>query len=100
MGSLISRAAMVAAAAGASLIPADGLKRWAVRRAGAHRAILPVTVSAAPAAPAAGRGGTVSSVWPALGRRRSRDGRVGGIAAKVSVLLVAVLLAGAAGIPA
>src|SRR5215468_4541187 len=55
---------------------------------------------AAPAALAAGRAATVSSVLPALGRRRPRDGRIRGIAAKVSVLLMAVLLAGAAGIPA
>src|SRR5215831_12643713 len=55
---------------------------------------------AAPAALVAGRAGIVSSVWPALGRRRPRDGQIGGIAAKVSVLLVAVVLAGAAGIPA
>ena len=55
---------------------------------------------AAPAALAAGRAGIVSSVWPALGRRRPRHGRIGGIAAKMSVLLVAVVLAGAAGIPA
>ena len=54
---------------------------------------------AAPAALSAGRAGIVSSVWPALGRRRPRDGRIGGIAAKMSVLLVAVVLAGAAGIP-
>src|SRR5215471_1081359 len=55
---------------------------------------------AAPAARAAGRAGTVSAVWPALDRRRLRDGRIRGIAAKVSVLLVAVVLAGAAAIPA
>src|SRR5215471_13436268 len=55
---------------------------------------------AAPAARAAGRAGTVSSVWPALDRRRPRDGRIRGIAAKVSVLLVAVVLAGATAIPA
>src|SRR5215470_18001541 len=52
-----------------------------------------------PAVLAADRAGIVSSVWPALGRRRPRDGRIGGIAAKMSVLLVAVVLAGAAGIP-
>src|SRR5215471_16890567 len=55
---------------------------------------------AAPAALAAGRAATVSSVLPALGRRRPRDGRIRGIAAKVSVLLMAVVLAGSAGIPA
>src|SRR6516225_3240092 len=55
---------------------------------------------AAPAARAAGRAGTVSSVWPVLDRRSPRDGRIRGIAAKVSVLLVAVVLAGAAAIPA
>jgi hypothetical protein len=55
---------------------------------------------AAPARPAAGRAGIVPSVWPALGRRRLRDGMIRRIAAKVSVLLVAAVLAGAAGIPA
>src|SRR5215831_1154613 len=55
---------------------------------------------AAPAARAAGRAGTVSSVWPALDRRRPRHARIRGIAAKVSVLLVAVVLAGATAIPA
>ena len=65
------------------------MKFWTRRPAGA-----------APAALAAGRAGIVCSVWPALGRRRPRDGRIGGIAAKMSVLLVAVVLAGAAGIPA
>ena len=48
---------------------------------------------------AAGRAGTVFAVWPALGRR-CRDGRIRRIAAKLPVLLVAVVLAGAAGIPA
>src|SRR5262249_42075006 len=100
MASLISRAAVVAAAAGALLIPAGGLKRWAVRRAGVLRAILAVTASAAAAELAAGGGGTVSSGWPTAGRRRSRDGRVRGIAARMSVLLAAVILAGVAGIPA
>src|SRR5215468_7731388 len=56
--------------------------------------------AAAPAALAASRTGTVSSVWPVLGRRRPRDGRIMGPAAKMSVLLAAVVLAGAAGIPA
>src|SRR5215471_18913367 len=56
--------------------------------------------AAAPAALAASRAGTVSSVWPVLGRRRPRDGRIMGLAAKMSVLLAAVVLAGAAGIPA
>src|SRR5215475_10888739 len=56
--------------------------------------------AAAPAALAAGRAGIVSSVWPVLGRRRLRDGRTRRNAAKASVLLVAVVLAGAAGIPA
>src|SRR5215510_200933 len=56
--------------------------------------------AAAPAALAASRAGTVSSVWPVLGRRRPRDGRIRRNAAKVSVLLAAVILAGAAGIPA
>jgi hypothetical protein len=55
---------------------------------------------AAPAALGADRAGTAFSVWPALGRRRPQDGRIRGIAAKASVLLVAVVLAGAAGIPA
>jgi len=55
---------------------------------------------AAPAALSAGRAGIVSSVRPALGRRRSRGGRIGRNAAKVSVFLAAVVLAGAAGIPA
>src|SRR5215471_17540905 len=55
---------------------------------------------AAPAALGAGRARIVPSVWPTLGRRRPRDGRIRGIAAKTSVLLVAVVLAGAAGIPA
>src|SRR5215475_4854753 len=55
--------------------------------------------AAAPAALDAGRAGTVFSVWPALGRR-PRNGRIRGIAAKTSVLLAAVILAGAAGIPA
>ena len=55
---------------------------------------------AAPAPLAAGRAGTASSVWPALSRRRSRDGTIRRIAAKISVLLAAVVLAGAAGIPA
>jgi hypothetical protein len=55
---------------------------------------------AAPGALAADRAGTVSSVRPAIGRRRPRDGRIRGIAAKTSVLLLAVVLAGAAGIPA
>src|SRR5262249_19507636 len=100
MASLVSRAARVAAAAATLLIPAGDVKRWALRRAGALRAILAATASAAPAALAAGRGGTVSAGWPAPGRRRSRHGRVRGIAAKMSVLLVAVVLAGAAGIPA
>jgi len=48
---------------------------------------------------AAGRAGTVFAVWPAPGRR-CRDGRIRRIAAKLPVLLVAVVLAGAAGIPA
>src|SRR5215831_16208840 len=56
--------------------------------------------AAAPAALAASRAGTVSFVWPVLGRRRPRDGRIMGPAAKMSVLLAAVVLAGAAGIPA
>ena len=55
---------------------------------------------AAPAALAANRARLVSSVGPAFGRRRSRDGGIRGLAAKVSVLLAAVVLAGAAGIPA
>ena len=55
---------------------------------------------AAPAALAAGRARIVPSVWPALGPRRPRDGGIRGLAAKMSVLLVAVVLAGAAGIPA
>src|SRR5215471_17682145 len=55
---------------------------------------------AAPAALGAGRARIVPSVWPTLGRRRPRDGRIRGIAAKTSVLLAAVVLAGAAGIPA
>jgi len=55
---------------------------------------------AAPAAPAANRARIVSSVVIAFGRRRPRDGRLMGLAAKVSVLLTAVVLAGAAGIPA
>jgi hypothetical protein len=54
---------------------------------------------AAPAALAGGRARIVPSGWPALGRRR-RDGGIMGLAAKMSVLLVAVVLAGAAGIPA
>src|SRR5499433_653560 len=56
--------------------------------------------AAAPAALPASRAGTVSSVWPVLGRRRPRDGRIMGPAAKMSVLLAAVVLAGVAGIPA
>src|SRR5215472_6680866 len=55
--------------------------------------------AAAPAALDAGRAGTVFSVWPALGRR-PRTGRIRGIAAKTSVLLAAVILAGVAAIPA
>src|SRR5215471_7046908 len=55
---------------------------------------------AAPAALGAGRARIVPSVWPTLGRRRPRDGGIRGIAAKASVFLVAVVLAGAAGIPA
>src|SRR5215472_8907806 len=55
---------------------------------------------AASAALAAGHAGIVSSAWPAPGRRGLRDRRIRGLAAKVSVLLVAVVLAGAAGIPA
>src|SRR6516162_4859630 len=58
------------------------------------------SADAAPAPRAAGRVGTVSSVGPTLDRRHPRDRRIGGIAAKVSVLLVAVVLAGAAAIPA
>src|SRR6516162_8086806 len=53
-----------------------------------------------PAALAANRARIVSSVGPAFGRRRSRGGGIRGFAAKVSVLLAAVVLAGAAGIPA
>ena len=55
---------------------------------------------AAPAALVVGCTGIVSSVRAALHRRRSRDGRIRRTAAKVSVLLVAVALAGAAAIPA
>src|SRR5215472_5651482 len=55
---------------------------------------------AAPAALAAGRAGIMSSVRPTPGRRRPRDGRIGRNAATMSVLMVAVVLAGAAGIPA
>ena len=55
---------------------------------------------ATPAARAADRARIVPSVWPALGGRRPRDGRIRRIAAKMSVLLAAVVLAGAAGIPA
>src|SRR5215472_10279576 len=55
---------------------------------------------AAPAALSAGRAGIVSSVRPVLGRRRSRGGRIRRNAAKVSIFLAAVVLAGAAGIPA
>src|SRR5262249_37160023 len=56
--------------------------------------------AAAPAALAPGRAGIVSSVRPTPGRRRPRDGRIMRLAAKVSVLMAAVVLAGAAGIPA
>src|SRR6516162_4623506 len=55
---------------------------------------------AAPVALIADRARIVLSVWPALGRRRPRDGGIRGLAAKLSVLLAAVVLAGAAGIPA
>jgi len=55
---------------------------------------------AAPAAIAAGRAGTESSVLLTRGRRRWRHGWTRPIAAKMSVLPVAVVLAGAAGIPA
>src|SRR5215471_6560797 len=55
---------------------------------------------AAPAALLAGRAGIVFSVWPAPGRRRSRGGRIRRNAAKVSIFLAAVVLAGVAGIPA
>src|SRR5215470_12104094 len=56
--------------------------------------------AAAAAALAASRAGTVSSVRPVPGRRRPRDGRIRRIAATMSVLLAAAVLAGAAGIPA
>ena len=65
------------------------MKFWTRRPAVAARAAL-----------SAGRAGIVSSVRPALGRRRPRDGRIGRIAAAMSVLLAAVVLAGAGGIPA
>ena len=55
---------------------------------------------AAPAALSAGRAGIVSSVRPALGRRRSQGGRIRRNAAQVSIFLAAVVLAGTAGIPA
>src|SRR5262249_61123848 len=55
---------------------------------------------AAPAALAAGRAGIMSSVRPTPGRRRPRDGRIGRNAATMSVLMVAVVLAAAGGIPA
>ena len=65
------------------------MKIWTRRRAVAARA-----------APAAGRARIVPSVWRTPGRRRPREGRIRRIAAKLSVLLMAVVLAGAAGIRA
>jgi hypothetical protein len=66
----------------------------------ADRAEVLRAADGAPAALAAGRAGVVSCVWPTLGRRRSRDGRIRRIAAKMSVLLVAGGSGWAAGIPA